>query len=372
MKIIGIEPIPIVVPLKKGMTTRTALGDHVVSPYVIIKIHTDEGLVGLGEATLAAKWSGETSLGCIGAIKAILEPRLIGEDPRNINACITIMNRALKGNPFTKAAIEMALWDIAGKALCVPVYSLLGGKVRDSLPMKMVVGAFDIDVALMLTRKFMDWGVKHLKIKVGIDSEKDIARVRAIRKAVGNGVTIGVDANCGWDFATARKVLREMEEYDLLFAEQPLGTHDLKDMATLRESMNIPIMADESVFTLYDAWNLTCHRSADIISVYPGKNGGILAALAITNVAQSAGLVSCMGSNLELGIATAAMLHLATACSNIDCARYPGDFLGPLYHEADMITEPLILGPVIAKVPEGQGLGVELDEDQVDRWRDNS
>ena len=368
MKIIGIEPIPIVVPLKKGMTTKTTLGDHVVSPYVIIKIYTDEGIVGLGEATLAAKWSGETSAGCIGAIKSILEPGLIGADPRNINACTHLMDRALKANPFTKAAIEMALWDITGKALSVPVYSLLGGKVRDSMPMKMVVGAFDISTALVLTQKFTDWGVKHLKIKVGINSKQDIARVRAIRKAVGSDVTIGVDANCGWDLSTAKKVLREMDTDDLLFAEQPLGVHDLKAMAALRQSIDIPIMADESVFSLNDAWNLTCHRAADVISIYPGKNGGILASLAITNIAQGAGLVSCMGSNLELGIATAAMLHLAAACVNIDCTNYPGDFLGPLYHEADMISEPLCLGPEVAKVPEGPGLGVELDEDQLNRW----
>ena len=128
-------------------------------------------------------------------------------------------------------------------------------------------------------------------------------------------------------------------------------------------------MADESVFTLADAWDLASRRAVDILSIYPGKNGGILPSMAIASLAQAAGIVCCMGSNLELGIATAAMLHLGVAAPAIDSETYPGDFLGPLYHEADMITTPLSLGPTVSKVPDGPGLGVELDEDQLERWR---
>ena len=128
-------------------------------------------------------------------------------------------------------------------------------------------------------------------------------------------------------------------------------------------------MADESIFTAADAQNLVAVDAVDILSVYPGKNSGILPAMAISNIAQAAGIVCSMGSNLELGVATAAMLHLGVAAPAIDSEIYPGDFIGPLYHEADMITEPLALGPVVASVPEGPGLGVELDEDQIERYR---
>ena len=370
MKITRVEPIPILVPLKVGLTTKTAHGEHIDSPYVIVRVHTDEGLVGLGEATLSPRWSGETSPGCVAAIEHLLDPALQGADPQDVGACLERINRAITLNPFTKAAVEMALWDIAGKAAGLPVYRLLGGKVRETLPMKMVVGAFDTPRAVALAKRFLDWGVKHLKVKVGLNPAQDLERVQAVRELAGPNITLGIDANCGWSLPTARRMLRAMEAYDLSFAEQPVGTGDPHDLAQLRRETSIPIMADESVFTLSDAWALTSCRAADILSIYPGKHGGILPALSIANVAQAAGITCSMGSNLELGIATAAMLHLGAASPGINSQTYPGDFLGPLYHEADMITRPLGLGPEVAVVPEGPGLGVELDEDQLEKWRE--
>ena len=127
-------------------------------------------------------------------------------------------------------------------------------------------------------------------------------------------------------------------------------------------------MADESVFTLADAWDLVRREAVDILSIYPGKTGGILPAMAIASVAESAGLVCSMGSNLRRGLLLR-QCYLGAALPTIDSETYPGDFLGPLYHEADMITEPLQLGPLEAVVPEGPGLGVTLDEDQLERWR---
>ena len=135
-----------------------------------------------------------------------------------------------------------------------------------------------------------------------------------------------------------------------------------RDLAELRQITKVPIMADESAFNLTEAWTVAAARAADIISIYPGKNGGIAAALEIAHLAKAAGLVCHMGSNLELGIATAAMIHLAAACPTIACETYPVDILGPLYHEWDVIKTPLQLGPEVAVVPEGPGLGVELDE----------
>src|SRR5919107_4780185 len=140
MRITTIETIPVRVPLKAGMTTRTAHGDHVTSDYVIVRVHTDAGLVGLGEATVAARWSGETSRSCMAAIEDLIGPALAGPDPTRIHALRAAMDRELKLNPFTKAAVEMALWDLSGKAAGVPVHHLLGGKLRDEVPMKMMIG----------------------------------------------------------------------------------------------------------------------------------------------------------------------------------------------------------------------------------------
>ena len=128
-------------------------------------------------------------------------------------------------------------------------------------------------------------------------------------------------------------------------------------------------MADESVFTLNDAWQLTTAWACDILSIYPGKHGGIAGTVEIAHVARAAGLNCAIGSNLELGIGTAAMLHVAAALPEIDSELCPADLIGPLYHEADLLTEPLSLGPAVARVPDGPGLGVELDEDQLRKYR---
>src|SRR3954466_380730 len=120
MKITRVEPIPVCVPLKKGLTTKTAHGEHVVSPYVLVRVHTDAGLVGLGEATVAARWSGETSRSCVAAIDELIAPALVGSDPTHVNRLRAVMDRELKLNPFTKAGVEIALWDLAGKVAGLP------------------------------------------------------------------------------------------------------------------------------------------------------------------------------------------------------------------------------------------------------------
>ena len=372
MKISRIEAIPVNVPLKPELRTKTSHGEHVTSPYVIVRVYTDDGHVGLGESTVAPRWSGETSIGCVAAINGLIAPALIGEDATQITRLTQKMNRVIKLNPFMKSGIEMALWDLAGKAAGVPVYQLLGGRVRESMPIKMVIGAFDIPHAVALAERFLNDGVRCLKVKVGPNPEQDIERVRAVRARAGADIPIGIDANCGWSATQASQMLRRLAEFDILFAEQPIPVENQADMAALRRQSSIPIMADESVFTVHDAWQLTQSHAADILSVYPGKHGGIQATLEIANIAKAAGIVCAMGSNLELGIATAAMLHVGVAVPAIVSELYPGDFIGPLYHEADLIKTPLTLGPSSAIVPNGPGLGVELDEAQLEKYRDRT
>jgi L-alanine-DL-glutamate epimerase-like enolase superfamily enzyme len=369
MRITRIEAIPVRVPLKAGMVTKTAHGDHHTSDYVIVRVYTDAGIIGLGEATVSALWSGETSKSCAAAIDDLIGPALIGSDPSRITALRNRMDFLIKLNPFTKSAVEMALWDIAGKALGVPVYRLLGGKLHDIIPTKMMIGAFDLPRVRSLAEQFLGWGVRCLKVKVGIDLAGDIARVRAVRELAGPEIPITVDANCGWNVTTARIALEQLRPFNLLVAEQPIAPGDTEAMAYLRTVGGIPIMADESVFTLADAWNVLRAHAADVISVYPGKNGGIAGSIEIAQVARAAGISCHVGSNLELGIGSAAMLHLAAAVPNIDSATYPADILGPHYHQADLLTEPLDLGPGGARVPDGPGLGVTLDEEQLRRFR---
>lgn len=190
------------------------------------------------------------------------------------------------------------MWDLEGKAAGGPVYRLLGGKVRDKLPIKMVIGAFEIIAnAVELAGKSLEWGAVHLKVKVGLNPVTDTAHGKAVREVAGPAVTIGVDGNCGWGLATAKRSLQALENFGLRFAEQLVDTENLDALAQLRTASTVQVMADESVFTPTDAWHLTTARAADVLAVYPGKNAGI---------AEAADICCCMSSNLELGIATAA------------------------------------------------------------------
>ncbi|MEN9557574.1 MAG: hypothetical protein RLZZ232_3860 [Planctomycetota bacterium] len=369
MKITRIEAIPVCVPLKPGMTAKTAHGEHATSPYVIVKVETDSGLIGLGEATVSALWSGETQGTVLALIREYLAPALIGHDPRDITAIRRVMDFLVKLNPFTKSALEMAMWDLAGKSAGLPVYQLLGGKARDRVRIKLVVWARDIEGSRRMAEQHLALGVTCVKVKTGLDPLSDIARVRAVREVCGPDIPITIDSNCGWTIQQARYCLRELRDVNLLLAEQPIPPGDFAALAELRRESVVPIMADESVFTLQDAWQLSVHRSADIFSIYPGKHGGISATSDIVAVARAAGLRCTIGSNLELGIGTAAMLHVAAAFPEVDTDAFPADTIGPFYHEADLITAPLQLGPPAALVPEGPGLGVELDETQLRRYR---
>ena len=370
MKITRVTATPIHVPLIPELTTKTAHGEHITSPYVIVEIETDTGLVGLGEATLAPRWSGETRTGCLAAIDQLIAGAVIGLDPRQTDLAWERIDEVIRHNPFTKAAVEMAVWDLAGKAENAPVYDLLGGKVRESVPIKMVVGAFETDKAVGLARRFLDWGANSLKVKVGLDETGDLDRFAAVRNLAGPDVTIGFDANCGWDNATARRMMAALEDFDVHFAEQPIAAGDPQAMAELRRQTSIPIMADESCFTEADAVQLIRHQAVDILAVYPGKHGGLTPTRRITSLAGEAGIACAIGSNLELGIATAAMLHLALADPAIDSHRYPADLIGPLYHQADLISKPLNLGPQTATVAPGPGLGIELDRNQLAQYKD--
>jgi len=369
MIITRVEPIPICVPLKKGLTAKTAHGEHAVSPYVLVKVHTDAGIVGLGEATISGLWSGETQKGTVAAIEDYLAPQLLGTDPRDITAARRAMDFIIKLNPFTKCAVEMALWDIAGKAAGLPVYRLLGGKVRDRIRIKLVVWARDVPGSRAMAEGHLKLGVSCVKVKTGLDPATDVARVRAVREVAGPDIPVTIDSNCGWTIQQAKWCLRELAGANLLLAEQPIPAGDPAALAEVRQSTPTPIMADESVFTLQDAALLAQHRAADILSIYPGKHGGIAATAEIVAVAKAAGLRCTIGSNLELGIGTAAMLHVAAAFPEVDTDAFPADTIGPFYHEADLITKPLDLGPPHATVPDGPGLGVELDEVQLKKWR---
>jgi L-alanine-DL-glutamate epimerase-like enolase superfamily enzyme len=370
VRISSIEKIPVSVPIRPEFQIRGSLGAHLESPFLILKVHTDEGVTGLGEVSSTPVWSGEDSTTATHIITCFLEPALIGEDPRDIERLTAKMRRAVAGHPFTKSGLEIALWDILGKAAGCPVYRLLGGAVRQRVPIKMSISGAAPERAAELARWAMNQGLQALKVKVGLEPESDLDRVRAVRDAVGPTFRVGVDANGGWSPRVAIQTIRRMvDECNIYFAEQPVAPVDVQWMADVRRSVPVPVMADESCYTLQDAMALVRASAADILSIYVGKGGGIGPARKIAAVAEAAGLTCTIGSNLELGIASAAMAHVATATAGVGAEEFPCDILGPLAYEHDLLQEPLDVHDGSVAVSDKPGLGVEIDERMLAKYR---
>lgn len=370
MKITRIETIPIRVPLKPEFAIRSGRGGaHTESPFLLVKVHTDEGIVGIGEASCTPRWSGEDQFTGAHLIQAYLEPLLVGEDPTDVEELEKKFRLAFAGNYFTKGAVEMALWDIAGKVEGLPLYEMLGGKVREFVPTKWSVSGVEPEKAADIARWAVTQGFKAMKVKVGIEPEGDVARVKAVREAVGPDIKLGVDANGGWALNAAIATVRRLEAFGIGFVEQPVSPEQPEHLAEVRRSIGLPVIADESVFTARDARGLAGLQAADVFSIYVGKAGGISEALRLAQVAMSRNLKCTVGSNLELGVGSAAMVHFALASRGVAAEEFPCDIIGPLYYEDDVVREPLPIKPGEARANEKPGLGVELDAEKVERYR---
>jgi muconate cycloisomerase len=366
MKITSIRCVPVLCPRKRnfGDATRTALGVAAFSDYTIVFVETDAGITGLGEVDSVFKRRGSLLRH---DLTEGLVPVLIGEDPFRIAAILQKMDRALDGVEEAKAGIEMALWDIVGKALKTPVYNLLGGKVRDRVPLSYSIPFGDPKDMAELARERVKWGHRTVKVKVGSeDAVRDIAAVKLIREAVGPDIKLRVDGNMGWQTAKqAVQVILEMEKQNLELVEQPLPAHDLDGMAEIRRNISAPLMADESIRSPRAAMQVIRHQAADIANVYVTEAGGLFNASRIFAMCEAANIPCMIGSMPEFGIGTAAQIHLGVAMTNLGP---DSDTCGVLYHQEDLLKTPLRIEKGFAYPPEAPGLGVEVDMAIVDKW----
>jgi muconate cycloisomerase len=362
MKITAIETYRVEIPVKPERKMITALGEHTVSRYLLLRMLTDTGLEGAGEATVSVRWSGETVWGAQALIDRVLAPRLIGCDPRDIAAIDHLMDALATHNWFAKSAVEMACWDIAGKDAARPVYELLGGAVRPlAVRSRYSMGAYEPDHAARRAQELVAAGFTTIKVKVGRDPKADVARVRAVRAAIGPDVALTIDANCGWDADTAIRCVNALDDCHLALNEQPTPDGDYAALARVRRETKVPVMADDICFNLAHARELVRGDCCDVISVYPGKQGGIRKARQIVDFAAAHNVACSIGSNLELDVATAAMAHLVVASPNMQVEKYPGDMLGADYHEIRVATNPVHIDGPITTLTDQPGLGIEVD-----------
>jgi muconate cycloisomerase len=368
MPITSVIAEPIEGRVRREIAIISSLGEHRVGHYMLVRVADEAGRVGLGEASVTSVWSGETQAGAIALVREVLAPLIQGADPFDTEWISRRLDKAAFGNSFAKAALEMALLDLQGRTLGVPAYKLLGG--RDAPPdggdqgirLKFVVGAVEPDLAAQRAGRMVERGWKAIKVKVGRqgDPRVDAARLAAVRQAIGPDVLLTVDANGGYTVDQAVRAAALFEKLDVALFEQPTRRGDHRMMATVRRRSGIPIMADESIFTPQDALELIRAGAADVLSLYPGKHGGVRPTQAIARLAEAAGIPCTIGSNLEREVATAAMAHVTVSTPNIHCERFPGDLIGPIYYEAPLSREPLHYEADRLFVSETPGLGVSV------------
>jgi L-alanine-DL-glutamate epimerase-like enolase superfamily enzyme len=366
MQIVSIRCVPVLCPRKRafGGVTKTALGPAAYSDYTIVFVDTDAGITGLGEVDSVFKRRGALLRH---DLETALAPPLIGEDPFNIAHIVSKMDQALDGVEEAKAGIEMALWDIVGKALNTPVYNLLGGKVRERIPLSYSIPFGSPDEMAELASEKVGLGHRTIKVKVGSDdAQRDVAAVKAIRKSIGPKVKLRVDGNMGWRTAKqAIEIIRKMEEFEIELVEQPVPPYDLHGMAEIRRSISVPLMADESVRNPRSAMDVIRHGAADIVNVYVTEAGGLLNASKIFSMCEAASMPCMIGSMPEFGIGTAAQIHLGVAMTNLGP---DSDACGVLYHQEDLLTKPLRIADGYSYPPDGPGLGVTVDMNILEKW----
>ena len=370
MKITRVETYPVEIPIKPERHMISSLGRHTVSRYLLVRLLTDGGLEGAGEATVTARWSGETVWSAQAHIERIFAPLVVGCDPSDVAEIDRRLDDACAHNWFAKSAIEMACWDLRGKAEGKPVYELLGGACRPlSVRSRYSMGAYEPEKAANRARQLVADGFTTIKIKVGRDRIADVERVRVVRETVGPTIALTVDANGGWPLDDAIWAVAAMKPFNLSLIEQPTPDGDYDALARLKCTTDVPVMADELCFDLVDARELVRNRCADVVSVYPGKHGGIRKARQIVDYLAEHNVACSIGSNLELDVATAAMAHLVVSSPNMQVEKFPGDMLGADYHEVRVAKEPISIAGPITTISDRPGLGVEVDWSLVDKLR---
>jgi L-alanine-DL-glutamate epimerase-like enolase superfamily enzyme len=339
-------------------------------PSVIIRVFTDEGIVGLGETR------GFTHN--VAIIESEIAPLVIGEDPFDIEKILLkylhsapALLTDMEGACEAMGGVEIALWDIMGKKLNRPVYQLMGGKFRDRVPISAFMSLKPFDEIIYDAKEAMRKGYRTVKIKVGRNMDEDVALLAKTREVAGPGVELRVDANGSWAPGTAARQIRKMEPYDPQYIEQPVPRYDMEGLAYLRAKSRVPIAVCEGGLTMYRLSDIIRRKAADFISTDPLRLGGLLMFKKAAHMAEAAGIPMVTHVCL-LGISKAAWLHVCTSTPN---TMYANDILasnGVGFRGAvdDLVDVKFEHEKGYMRVPEGPGLGVTLNEESLKKYRE--
>ena len=346
---LGRISVPLRTPFKTALRSVNSVED------VIVEIHTDCGAVGYGEAPPTGAITGDTTGAIIGAIQDHIAKTIVGRDVDEFEPLLQSVQKCIVGNSSAKAAVDMALWDLYGQLYRIPVYKLLGGG-RKQIVTDITISVNDPDTMASDARKAVARGYNCLKMKVGVNPELDVARLAAVRNAVGKDIVIRIDANQAWTPKQAVKLLNRMQEQglDIELVEQPVAAHDFAGLKYVTERSYVPVLADEAVFSPENAMTILQMGAADLINIKLMKCGGIYNALKIASAAQVFGVECMIGCMLEAKISVHAAVHLA--CAKNIVTRV--DLDGPVLCSEDPILGGAVFDEKTITVSDEPGLGI--------------
>ena len=363
MRIVDIEPILLDVPLREPV--HGVHGVTSVQRSALVRVTSDEGVEGWGNVDPTTGYSAMSAAEVHDTVRR-LGPALVGTDPFNARRALVAMDREAPGRHEAIAAVEMALVDLKARALGVPAHSLLGGRVKDEIAFNAWIGTAPPEQAAREATAWLERGFRSAKIKVSGAGPEGIARVAAVRAAVGGRMALRVDFNESLRLGEAVPFIRRLEPYDLTLVEQPIPREDIAGLAEIRRGIGIPLMADESVTGPASLIEIIRREAADLVKVKVMKQGGLLRTLAMVECAAAAGLRVVIGHGFGLTLSTLAEATVAAVSEAIvdGC-----EAVGPLKMAADVVVEPVKLDAGVIRLGDHPGWGATVDLDALKRYR---
>ncbi len=367
MKITSIELCHISIPFVKPYALSKVYGTLRNAQAVIFQVHTDEGIVGLGEADPMNPFTEETPATVMAVTRDIIAPCLIGQDPTRISAIESKLDDVIHSNLTARGAVNMALYDIVGKLNSIPAHTLLGGAIHSELSILGAIGSGTPEEDAAAIETLIDQGHQTVMIKMGaLPIAHEIRRITSAQKRFGDRILIIVDANQAWEVADTLEFLDGIRDDRPVLIEQPIKRWDIDGLKRIRDRAPCPLSADESLTTVKDAATLIREQAVDVFSIKVSKNGGLYKSKQIAAMADGFGLKCLMNSMLEFGITQAASLQLGCTLNNLlDC----GHAFGSVLRMSDDITDfDQNIAQGIVTVPTRPGLGVNLKEDRLKKY----
>ena len=368
MKITKVDCIPVSLPIEP---LRDAYESYTELHYALVFIHTDGGLTGIGEASpVDPSFYGETQASMKAAVERYMQPLMKGRNPLDINQIESDIDHRISGNSSAKAAVDMALYDLNGKTLGVPVYELLGGLSREKAPIALELGITTTEDMPHVTARELAMGAKAIKLHVGTSPEEDIREIRALRDAVGDKAEIRADSNGYYTTSEAIEVLSKVKDCELEYFEQPVAKSNIDGLKRIKQRVDTPIAVDESVWTIQEALEICKAEAADVINIKITRVGGLNKAMKIAHIAQAAYMKCHVGCEFEFGVAMAAKAHLALALPDIPSGG-AGEFTELVQLRDNIVREPLAIKNGFIEPSNKPGLGVEVDQEKIRKYSRN-